>query len=115
MSAQKLRRIMSCSLSSDELLPLIRDSASALSYQHAEARAREGYLAVSTRKGCIRSTAYWIRNSLCYFVLRVSVVGSHAYSRKALVSSPDPSHYAEEGLVTFERFLGPTKWRRGGM
>ena len=60
---------MSCSLSSDELLPLIRDSASALRYQHAEARAREGYLAVSTRKGCIRSTAYWIRNSLCYFVL----------------------------------------------
>ena len=49
---------MSCSLSSDELLPLIRDSASALRYQHAEARAREGCLAVSTRKGCIRSTAY---------------------------------------------------------
>ena len=69
LSAQKLRRIMTCSLSSDELLPLIRDSASALRYQHAEARAREGYLAVSTRKGCIRSTAYWIRKSLCYFVL----------------------------------------------
>ena len=32
-----------------------------------------------------------------------------------IVSSPDPSHYAEEGLVTFERFLGPAKWRRGGM
>ena len=42
---------MSCSLSSDELLPLIRDLASALRYQHAEARAIEGYLAVSTRKG----------------------------------------------------------------
>ena len=56
-------------VSFDELLPLIQDSASALRYQHAEARAREGYLAVSTRKGCIRSTAYWIRNSLCYFVL----------------------------------------------
>ena len=35
---------MSCSLSSDELLPLIRDSASALRYQHAEARAKEGYI-----------------------------------------------------------------------
>ena len=41
---------MSRSLSSDELLPLIRDLASALRYQHAEARAREGHLAVSTRK-----------------------------------------------------------------
>ena len=60
---------MTCSLSSHELLSLIRDSASALRYQHAEARAREGYLVVSTRKGCIRSTAYWIRKSLCYFVL----------------------------------------------
>ena len=28
---------------------------SALRYQHAEARAREGHLAVSTRKGCIRN------------------------------------------------------------
>ena len=46
---------MSCCLSSDELLPLIRDLASALRYQHAEARAREGHLSVSTRKGCIRS------------------------------------------------------------
>ena len=52
LSAQKLRRITFCSLSSDELLPLIRDSASAIRYQHAEARAREDYLAVSTRKGC---------------------------------------------------------------
>ena len=51
------RRIMSYSVSSDELLPHIRDSPSALRYQHAEARAREGYLAVSTRKGYIRSTS----------------------------------------------------------
>ena len=60
---------MSCSLSSEELMPLMQDLASALRYQHTEARAREGYLAVSTRKGCIYSTAYWIWNSLCYFVL----------------------------------------------
>ena len=38
------RRITSCSLSSDELLPLIRDSASALRYQYAEARARKAIL-----------------------------------------------------------------------
>ena len=61
---------MSCSLSSDELLPLIRDSASALRYQHAEARAREGHLEVSTRKGCIRSTAYWIRKACATFFYR---------------------------------------------
>ena len=35
---------MSCSLSSDELLPLIRDSASAHMNQHAEARARKAIL-----------------------------------------------------------------------
>ena len=33
-------------------------------YQQAQARAREGHLAVSTRKGCIRSTAYWIWEKL---------------------------------------------------
>ena len=62
----RIRRIMSCSLSSDEL----RDSACTLRYQHAEARAREGHLAVSTRKGCIRSTAYWIRKLVLLFFYR---------------------------------------------
>ena len=64
---------MSCSLSSDELLPLVRESASALRYQHAEARAREGHLAVSTRKGCIRSTAYWIRKACGTFFSTASI------------------------------------------
>ena len=47
----------------------LSDSASALRYQHAEARAREGHLTVSTRKGCIRSTAYWIRKACATFFL----------------------------------------------
>ena len=27
-------------------------------------------------------------------------------SKQTVVSSPDPTHYAEKGLVTFEAFLG---------
>ena len=35
---------MSCSVSSDELLPLIRDSASALRYQHSEPEQEKAIL-----------------------------------------------------------------------
>ena len=60
---------MSCSLSSDELLPLIRDSASALRYQHTQAGAkkailqfllgRDVFVALPTVYGIVCATSFY--------------------------------------------------------
>ena len=58
---------------------------------------RGGYARlVSTSKGCIRSTAYWIRNSLCYFVLLLVFDRVRDVSNRSIIVVVSPRHCTGE-------------------